>query len=104
MYAVIESSGQQFKVREGDIVRVDRTEGEVGTAINFDKVLMVAGDAGLTVGKPYVDGAIVAGEIVDQFRDKKVLVFKRKRRKGYQRKNGHRQHYTSVKVTSIKGA
>src|SRR5262245_43600937 len=100
MYAVIRTGGKQYRVSEGDALRIEKLAGDVGSAISFDEVLLVAGDK-VTVGKPLVKGAKVAGQIVAQERAKKVIVFKMRRRKNYRRKNGHRQHYTEVKITGI---
>lgn len=100
MYAVIRTGGKQYRVSEGDTLRVERLPGEVGSNIDFDDVLMIGGDSP-KVGKPTVSGAKVQAEIVAQDRNKKVIVFKFKRRKNYRKKRGHRQHYTEVKVTGI---
>jgi large subunit ribosomal protein L21 len=99
MFAVIKTGGKQYKVAENDVIAVEKLDGETGAAITFDQVLMV----GDKVGAPVVDGASVAGEIVDQFRADKVIVFKKKRRQNYRRKNGHRQYQTLVKITGISG-
>jgi large subunit ribosomal protein L21 len=82
-------------------VRIERLSGDVGSAVEFSEVLIAADDAGIRVGRPLVDGARVLGEIVAQTRDKKVLVYKKKRRKNYRRRKGHRQYLTSVRVTEI---
>ncbi|HCO54012.1 MAG TPA: 50S ribosomal protein L21 [Pelagibacterium sp.] len=101
MFAVIKTGGKQYKVAANDLVRVEKLAGEAGDAITFENVLMVGADADVTLGTPLVDGALVAGEVVEQFRDKKVIVFKKKRRQGYRRKNGHRQELTLVRITEI---
>ena len=100
MYAVIETGGKQYRVNTGQTVRVERLEGELGSKVTLDKVLMVGGDK-TQIGSPYLDGAKVDAEIVEQHRTRKVLVFKYKRRKGYRVKKGHRQHYTALKITNI---
>lgn len=100
MYAVIETGGKQYRVNAGQTVRVERLEGEIGSTIKLDKVLMLGGDKA-QIGSPYVKGATVDAEIVEQHRTRKVLVFKYKRRKGYRVKKGHRQHYTALKITNI---
>ena len=101
MYAVIRTGGKQYRVSEGDKLRIGRLPGDVGSEITFEEVLMVGGDAPV-VGKPTVNGASVSAKITGQDRAKKVIVFKFKRRKNYRRKNGHRQHFTEVQVTGIK--
>ena len=101
MYAVIESGGQQFKVAAGETLKVDKLQGEVGTEVMLDKVLMVKSDEDVKIGMPYLEGAKVVAEIVDQGRDKKVIVFKFKRRKGYKKMKGHRQHITTIKISKI---
>ncbi|MGH1352682.1 MAG: 50S ribosomal protein L21 [Methyloligellaceae bacterium] len=101
MYAVIRTGGKQYRVTAEDIIRVEKVEGEEGQIIQFDDVLMVAGDGEPEVGAPTVAGASVAGEVVEQGRGKKVIVFKKKRRHNYRRKAGHRQHLTTVRITEI---
>ena len=101
MYAVVESGGKQHRVREGDLVRVEKVSGEVGSTFTFDRVLMVGGEEP-TFGAPLVEGASVEAEIVQQGRAKKVLVFKKKRRKNYRRMYGHRQPFTHLRVKAIK--
>ena len=100
MYAIIATGGKQYKVSEGDKVRVEKLEGEVGSAVTFDRVLMVSGDA-VTVGNPTVEGAVVEGKIVDQGKAKKVIVYKYKPKTGYHKKNGHRQLFTEVEITKV---
>ena len=99
-YAIIKTGGKQFRVEEGQEVRVPLMEKEVGDSIDLD-VLMVAGEGDPKVGTPLVDGARVAATVVDHGRDTKLIVFKKKRRKQYKRKQGHRQGYTTLKVDSI---
>ena len=100
MYAVIKTGGKQYKVSEGDLLKVEKVEGEVGETIELDQVLMVGG-AEVKLGTPLVPGAKVTAQIVAQEKDKKILVFKSKRRKGYRKKNGHRQPITRLKVAAI---
>ncbi len=97
MFAVIKTGGKQYKVAANDLVRIEKIPGDAGEVVTFDNVLMV-GDA---IGTPLVEGALVAGEVVEQFRDKKVIVFKKKRRQGYRRTLGHRQELTLVRITEI---
>lgn len=108
MYAVIEDSGTQIKVAKGDVIKVDiRDLPEDAVSVTFDKVLLVAdeaaADAAATkIGEPYLTGATVVADILEQGRDDKVEIWKRKRRKGYTRHRGHRQDYLQVKITDIK--
>ncbi|HLB94744.1 MAG TPA: 50S ribosomal protein L21 [Nitrospiria bacterium] len=104
MYAVIESGGKQYKVVPGAIVAVERLPAEVGTTVKLDRVLLIQGDNNLTIGTPTIPGASVTGEVVAQGRAGKIVVFKKKRRKNYRRTRGHRQAYTSLKITEIKAA
>jgi len=98
-YAVIETGGKQYKVSEGDVLTIERLEAEVGGDFTF-KVLALSGDAGLSVGDA-LSGAVVKGEVLEHFRGPKLVVFKKKRRKGYKRRMGHRQDMTKVKITSV---
>ncbi len=100
MYAVITTGGKQYRVSEGDKLRVEKLAGDVGATVEFGEVLMLGGDK-VAIGKPFVAGAKVVAEIVAQDRAKKIIVFKFRRRKNYRRKNGHRQPYTELKVTGI---
>lgn len=100
MYAVIKTGGKQYRVSEGDRLRVEKLPGEPGAQVTFDEVLMIGGEK-VAVGTPVVAGAKVRAEIVTQGRDKKVIVFKFRRRKNYRRKRGHRQPFTELKITSI---
>ncbi|MBK8170887.1 MAG: 50S ribosomal protein L21 [Sandaracinaceae bacterium] len=102
MYAVIKTGGKQYRVSEGDRLRVEKLEGEVGAKINFAEVLMIGGEK-VSIGAPHIKGAVVTAEILAQDRAKKVIVFKFRRRKNYRRKNGHRQPFTELKVTSVVG-
>ncbi len=101
MYAAIEAGGQQFKVQEGETLRIEKLDGNVGTKVEIDKVLFVRTDSVIKIGAPYVQGAKVVGEIVSQELGDKVVIFKFKRRKGYHTKRGHRQHYTKLKISQI---
>ena len=101
-YAVIRTGGKQYRVAPGDIIRVEKLPGQVGANVEFAEVLLAAEPGGdVRVGKSLVEGLSVRGEILAQAKDRKVLVFKKKRRKGYRRTQGHRQEFTSVKVTEI---
>jgi large subunit ribosomal protein L21 len=100
-YAVIRTGGKQYRVSPGTLLRVERLEGDVGSAIEFTEVLLTSGDDAVRVGTPLVDGARVRGEIVAQARARKILVFKKKRRKNYRRRRGHRQYVTTVRVIEI---
>lgn len=100
-YAVIETGGKQYRVKQGDELDVERLDGEAGAKIKLDRVLALSNGTDLTVGTPVVSGASVSAEIVDQHRGEKVINFKKKRRKGYHRKVGHRQELTRVRVESI---
>ena len=99
-FAVIRTGGKQYRVEPGSLIRVEKIEGDVGAAVEFNEVLLAGGDA-IRIGTPLVEGAVVRGQIVAQARDKKVLIFKKKRRKNYRRRRGHRQSLTTVKVTEI---
>lgn len=101
MYAVIRTGGKQYRVKEGDVLSVERLPGDVGSTITFDDVLAVGEGAELKVGTPHVAGAKVDAEIVLQGRARKVIVFKFKRRKNYKRTKGHRQYFTRIKVNGI---
>jgi large subunit ribosomal protein L21 len=100
-YAVIRTGGKQYRVAPGDVVRIERLPGDVGAAIEFAEVLMTGGEGAVRIGTPLVDGVHVRGEIVAQGRDRKILVYKKKRRKNYRRRRGHRQSITTVRVTEI---
>jgi large subunit ribosomal protein L21 len=102
MYAVIKTGGKQYKVAQGDKLRVEKLPGSVGEAVTFDQVLLVAGDA-LKLGKPLVGGAKVEAKIVEQGRGRKLVVFKFRRRKNYRRHTGHRQPFTALEITNIVG-
>jgi large subunit ribosomal protein L21 len=102
MYAIIEEGSHQFRVREGDRIRVDRRDGKAGDELVFSKVLLVSAENGQpTIGAPAVVGARVVGKIVNQFRTKKIIIQKFRRRKNVRRRNGHRQPFTTVQITSV---
>ncbi len=102
MYAVIKTGGKQYRVAEGDLLRIEKILGDVGADVSFDQVLMVGAGDTAKVGRPLVGGASVGGKIVRQDKAKRVLHF-RKEKEGWTRARGHRQPFTEVKVTSIKG-
>ncbi|MFQ5717330.1 MAG: 50S ribosomal protein L21 [Nitrospinales bacterium] len=101
MFAVLETGGKQYKVSEGDIIQVEKLEQAVGETVSLDKVLMIGNGSDVEVGSPYLEGTSVTGEISAQLKDKKIIVFKKHRRKKYRRKNGHRQCVSRVKITKI---
>ncbi|MBO7208207.1 MAG: 50S ribosomal protein L21 [Clostridia bacterium] len=103
MYAVIETGGKQYKVNEGDVIYIEKLDVEAGAAITFDKVLVVGEGADVKVGAPVVDGATVSATAVKNGKAKKVVVYKMKPKKGYHKKQGHRQAYTKVEITKING-
>jgi large subunit ribosomal protein L21 len=100
MFAVIETGGAQLKVSPNQIVEINKIAGEVGEKVTFDRVLTVGGDS-IKLGEPLVKGATVTAEIIAQKRGEKVIVFKKKRRHNYRRKNGHRQYLTALRITAI---
>jgi len=101
MYAVIKTGGKQYKVEQGHTLRVEKLEGDRGTKLTFDEVLLVADGEAIKIGAPNIAGAKVSAEIVAQEKGDKLIVFKFRRRKAYRRKNGHRQQYTAIKITGI---
>ncbi len=103
MYAIISAGGKQYKVSEGQTLSLEKVPGDAGATVSFDRVLMVSDGDATKVGQPTLPGVTVTGRIVQQGKAKKVLVFKYKRRKGYRKKNGHRQQYTALKIDAIKG-
>src|SRR5207253_2491460 len=100
-YAVIRTGGKQYRVSPGDLLRIERLAGEVGAPVEFTEVLLAAGDGAVRVGTPLVEGVCVRGQILAQGRARKILVFKKKRRKNYRRRRGHRQSITTVRVMEI---
>lgn len=101
MYAIVEIAGQQFKVVKDQQIFVHRLQAEEGASLEFEKVMLVDNDGKVNVGTPLVQGAKVSATVVNHLRGDKVLVFKKKRRKGYQKMNGHRQHLTKIKIDDI---
>ena len=101
MYAVIKTGGKQYKVAENDVITVERLYGEPGQPLSLDRVMMVAGSGDPVIGAPYVAGASVGAEVVEQGRGEKIAVFKKKRRKGYRRLRGHRQLSTCLRITAL---
>ena len=104
MYAIVKISGKQYRVSEGDTIKVSSQDWKVGDRVKFDQVLLSDNGKNIVVGTPTVAGASVTVEILEHNRDKKLLIYKKKRRKGYQRKNGHRQGYTLLKVNKLQMA
>lgn len=102
MYAIIETGGKQEKVSEGDIVYVEKLPGDVGTTVELDRVLAIGDGGNLIVGTPYVENAKVIANILSQERGKKIIVFKKKRRKNYRRIKGHRQSLTKLKILELR--
>ena len=101
MFAVLNTGGKQYKVSQGDLIKVEKLENEVGDKVTLSQVLMVGQGEDVEVGSPYVSNCEVTGEVVEQGKGAKIIVFKKKRRKGYRRKNGHRQRFTQLKITEI---
>ena len=104
MYAIINISGKQYKASEGAKVRVAKQTGDTGTTLTFEEVLMFNDGKNTEFGNPTVKGAKVSAVVLDHGRDRKILVYKKKRRKGYQRKNGHRQWYTDIEIKKVEGS
>ena len=104
MYAVIRTGGKQYKVAPDDVIAVEKLSAEAGTAVAFDEVLLLGDGADVTAGAPLVAGASVKADVVEQTRGGKIIVFKKKRRKNYRRRQGHRQDLTVVRITDIIGA
>ncbi len=102
MYAVIKTGGKQFQVSEGDVIQVEKLEGQPGDTVEIDEVLMLRTDSDVKIGTPFVEGAAVSATILDQVKGKKIIVYKFKRRKDYRRKQGHRQRYTKLRIDAIK--
>lgn len=103
MFAIIETGGKQYKVEKGMTLEIEKLEEEVGKTVTFDSVLLISDDSSTRVGTPVIEGASVTGKIVDQKKGEKIIVFKKKPKKRYERKQGHRQRLTMVEITGIKG-
>jgi large subunit ribosomal protein L21 len=103
MYAVIRTGGKQYRVALGDEVKIERLQGEVGDSVTFDQVLLTSDGENVRVGQPYLDNSKVIGRITRQGKNRKIGVFKYKRRKGYRRNLGHRQHFTLVSIEGVEG-
>ena len=101
MYAIMASGGKQYRVQEGDVLRLEKLDGDVGASVSFGQVLMVSDGETVQLGRPVLEGASVHAHIVEQDKAKKILVFKFKRRKHFRKKQGHRQPYTAVKIDRI---
>jgi len=104
MYAIVEIAGQQFKVEAGQEIFVHRLQAEEGSHLSFDEVLLVGEGDNITVGQPTVSGTSVSATVLEHLKGDKVIVFKKKRRKGYRKKNGHRQYFTKIQIDSIGAA
>ena len=106
MYAIVEIAGQQFKVEKNDEIFVHRLDGEPGTKLEFSEILLVDHDGSISVGNPFVEGSRITGKILEHARGDKVIVFKKKRRKGFQKETGHRQDFSKILIENItlKGA
>jgi len=101
MYAVVATGGKQYKVREGEVLRIEKIPGEIGADVSFDKILMFSDGENVKIGQPVLEDVAVNGRIVSQGKAKKIIVFKYKRRKRYRRKQGHRQQFTAVQIDNI---
>ncbi|MBV8750331.1 MAG: 50S ribosomal protein L21 [Candidatus Eremiobacteraeota bacterium] len=101
MYAIVETGGKQFRVSEGDVIRTDLIETEVGASVTFDRVILAANGDDVTIGTPLVSGATVTGTVLRQAKDKKILVFKYKPKKRVRKLNGHRQPFAEVRIDKI---
>ena len=104
MYAVIKTGGKQYRVAQNDLLEIERLPGDKGATIEFPEVLMLGGEGAATIGTPFIKGAKVTAELVDQTRGPKLIAFKKRRRKNSRRKKGHKQDLTLVRITSIHGA
>jgi len=102
MYAVIKTGGKQYRVAEGDLVKVEKIEGSVGDQVELKEILLVANGEKVEIGRPRLENCTVVGEIVEQKKAKKVVIFKAKRRKSSRKRQGHRQNHTVLRITAIK--
>ena len=101
MYAIVNTGGKQYKVCQGEVLRIEKIPGDVGSPVSFDKVLMFSDGENVNIGQPMLDNVTVNGHIVEQGKAKKIIVFKYKKRKRYRKKQEHRQQYTAVRIDSI---
>jgi large subunit ribosomal protein L21 len=101
MYAIVKTGGKQYKIHEGDIIKVEKINGNIGNPVSLDQVLMFSDGENASIGQPVLDNVTVKGHIVEQGKEKKIIVFKYKRRKRFRRKQGHRQQYTAIKIDQI---
>ncbi|WP_310621633.1 50S ribosomal protein L21 [Flexibacterium corallicola] len=101
MFAVIKTGGKQYRVAADDLLKIEKVSAEAGETVTFDEVLLVGSDSDTTIGAPTVEGASVVAEVVEQGRDRKIIIFKKRRRQNSRRRNGHRQSFTTVKITDI---
>jgi large subunit ribosomal protein L21 len=104
VYAIIRAGGKQYRVEQGDVVRLERLDYEVGKSVTIDDVLLVGGDGDVRIGTPMVAGASVAATVVEQSRGAKIRVFKYKKRKHYRRTRGHRQHVTALRIDAVRAS
>ena len=104
MFAIIRTGGKQYRVTPNAVLKVEKLEAEAGASFTFNEVLAVGGDAGTTIGAPLVPGATVVATVIAQDRNEKIIIFKKRRRQNSRRKNGHRQHITVLRVSSINAA
>ncbi|MCO5221308.1 MAG: 50S ribosomal protein L21 [Thermomicrobiales bacterium] len=100
-YAIVETGGKQYRVQVGDVLSVEKLDGDTGTAVTLDRVLLIGGDGDTKIGTPVLEGASVAATISDQYRGEKIVVFKYKPKKNYRRRTGHRQSLTKLEITGI---
>jgi len=102
MFAVVKTGGKQYKVAQGDVIQVEKLPGEANAKVELAEVLMLCDGGKVTAGTPFVKGAVISAEVVEQKRSAKLIIFKKKRRQNYRRKNNHRQEFTVLKITGIK--
>ena len=100
-YAIVETGGKQYRVKVGDVLSVEKLDGDAGAEVKFERVLLIGGAGDVTVGTPVIEGASVAATIADQYRGEKIVVFKYKPKKNYRRRTGHRQSLTRLQITGI---